>query len=496
MKIEAQPLEDRQVKLVVEFESELLIDYKQRAARRIARQVKIAGFRPGKAPYNVVVRQIGEGPILEEAIELLVDDQYPKVIEESGIKPYGPGSLEKVASMDPPILEFIVPLEAEVILGDYKAIRKPYETPQVSDEQVTEVLDDLRDQQAVLEPVERPVQDGDLVTVKLHAERSVVEEGQSPTVVSEMSNPFLVQTDPKRTREEWPFQGFTQHLVGMSQGDNQDIQYTYPEDSAYEQMKNLQADFHFTVEEIKARTLPALDDTFAASVGDFTSMDALLERVRNNLELQALQEYNQDYDEEILEELVQISTFSYPPQMLHDEVHTVIDNLTSRLKAQNQDMELYLKIRNLDMDGLHAEMQPVAESRLKNTLALMELAKVEELKVEENEFQAEATNTLSSLMRNMDEKESRRLFEPRVYNNVMNNIMANLITSKAIETLRNYASEQAAELALAKFKPETDAPEAQVESIEETVEPAIEQDAAEGLVDETTQTSAVSDPEV
>ncbi|MFN2234752.1 MAG: trigger factor family protein, partial [Anaerolineales bacterium] len=101
MKIETQYLDDHQAKLIVEIDSDQMESMKRRAAKKIARQVKIPGFRPGKAPYAVIARQIGEAAILDEAIEILVNDVYPKIIDEAGINPYGPGSLENVNDTEP-----------------------------------------------------------------------------------------------------------------------------------------------------------------------------------------------------------------------------------------------------------------------------------------------------------------------------------------------------------------------------------------------------------
>ena len=169
MKIDTQPLEDHQVKLTVEVENEKLSEAKIRAARQLAKKVKIPGFRPGKAPYQVVVRQIGDAAILEEAMELLIDDIYPKVIEEADIHPYGPGKLEQIVSTEPPTFEFVIPLEAKVVLGDFRSIRRPYELKEIPEQDVENVLDDLRERQAVIEPVDRPAQPGDLVDVRLSA---------------------------------------------------------------------------------------------------------------------------------------------------------------------------------------------------------------------------------------------------------------------------------------------------------------------------------------
>ncbi|MFM8320146.1 MAG: trigger factor, partial [Chloroflexota bacterium] len=165
MKIETQIRDDHQAELTVEVELERLEALKTKAAAKIARKIKVPGFRPGKAPYTVVLRQVGEAAVIEEAIELLVDEIYPEVIKEANIQPYGPGNLEAIPSMDPLTFKFIIPLEATVEMGDYQAIRKPYEPKEITDQDVDNVIQDLRDRQAIVEPVERPAQVGDQVTI-------------------------------------------------------------------------------------------------------------------------------------------------------------------------------------------------------------------------------------------------------------------------------------------------------------------------------------------
>ena len=166
MKIETEHLEDHQVKLTVEIEPERMSSSKQIAARKIAKRLKIPGFRPGKAPYPVVLRHAGEAAIVEEAIDVLVSDIYPDLIEEGNIEPYGPGTLENIVSIDPPVFEFVIPLIAKVELGDYKEIRKEYSKADITEEDVDEVISGLQEQQATIEPVDRACEIGDLVTVR------------------------------------------------------------------------------------------------------------------------------------------------------------------------------------------------------------------------------------------------------------------------------------------------------------------------------------------
>lgn len=444
MKIDKQLLEDHQVKLTVEVEPDLFEGAKRRAARELSKRYKIAGFRPGKAPYAVIVRQVGEAAIIDEGIHLLVDDIYPKVIEEAEIQPYGPGNLENILSTEPPIFEFVIPLEAEVYLGNYKLIRRAYELQPVTDAEVDGLIENLRDRKAVLEPVERPAQEGDVVTIRLTAERLNITGEQNPTLIREQSVPITLWPDERTTeqmrRTEWPFQGFSKGLIGLSLNDEKNIHHIFTEDYTYESMRGVEAQYHLIVEDIKAKILPDLDDDLAKAAGDFETMDALRVEVRSSLEEQARTEFNEDYDDHVLDEMIVQSTFKYPPKMLEDEIDSVIESFKRRLQNQGTDLNLYLKTRSLDMDGFREEAHPVAEKRLKRSLALLELAKVENIQVQPEELQSETTRAVDALSQTLSEHEAKRLSEERVYNNLVSNIMVDLVTERALKRLREIAS--------------------------------------------------------
>ena len=176
MKIETEKLEDHQVKLTVEVDSEQLESSKRKAAKKIAKRIKVPGFRPGKAPYQVIRRQVGDEALLEESLEILVQDIYPDILKEADIEPYGPGNFENLVSLEPLTLEFVVPLMAEVELSDYHTIRFPYDLPEISDEDVETVENDFRQRQAVEETAERSVEVGDHVYYKVSAKRFEEEE--------------------------------------------------------------------------------------------------------------------------------------------------------------------------------------------------------------------------------------------------------------------------------------------------------------------------------
>lgn len=474
MKIESQLLDDHQVKLKVEIEPEPLEAAKRRAAKEIARRTKIPGFRPGKAPYHIVERFAGPNAILANAIDLLVKDLYPKIIEEAGIKPYGPGKLEKIPSPDSPTFEFIVPLDAEVDLGDYHAIRIPYEPKGVTEEDVDQVLQNMREQQAVIEPVERPAQEGDLVTVKLNAERKQVEEGEVPTLIRERSIPVIIQPEnageKAPSQSEWPFPGFSRNLIGLSVGDERTITYTFPEDSSFELLRAKEAEYHFIVESVKSRTLPDLNDEFAQSQGEYENLEALRTEVRNRLAEQMATQYEDEYNEKIIAELLQGSTVKYPPQMVEEEVHTLLHQLENRLAQQKMELETYLKTRQIDREALEKEYVPVAESRLKRYLALYEAARAEDIQVQPEEIQEETTQTIQQYSQSLSPEESRKGFSNNFVESLSRNIMADLLIRHTMQRLQAIAKGeqvQAAELGAE--------PAQAAVSGESQVEPAVEE---------------------
>jgi trigger factor len=453
LNIEKQIREDHHAHLTVQVDADRLEGMKRRAASQLAKRVKIAGFRPGKAPYPVIVRQLGEAAILEEAIELLVDDIYPDVIKEAEIKPYGPGKLENISSADPIILEFSVPLEAETILGDYHSISKPYELETVSDQDVHDVMQDLRERHAIIEPVDRQAQVGDLVTLKLSAIRLNTDEDDAKELIHERSSTILIQpSDINRVSdadsdatsedkaEEWPFPGFSQLLVGMGVNDQKSIEFTYPEDSEYQAFKGAAAQFHIQIEAVKSRQLPELDDEFAKTIGEYDSLDMLQADVRKSLETQAQSAYNENYDEEILDAAIELSSFKYPDEMVEHEIETVISEFRRRLERQGMDLDLYLKTRKLEMNGFKEEVRPVAEGRIKRALFLVEFGKVENIEVKPEELENEAYSTMNYLYSTLSEQEARKLSDRDIYTNIVGNVLADMLSRRSLERFREICS--------------------------------------------------------
>lgn len=440
MNIEKENLEDHQVKLTVEFDPDQLEVSKRKAAKKIAKRIKVPGFRPGKAPYKVIQRQVGDEALLEESLEILVSDTYPQIIEQSEIEPYGPGNFENIVSLEPLTLEFIVPLMAEVELADYSEIRFPYEPPKISEQEVEAVEDDFRQRQAVEETVERPVQAGDHIHLRLSAKRfEEGEESEDGNLIDERTTSVIIQEEGSESSREWPFDGFSRELIGMSTGDDKTLIYKFPDDSDFESLRGETAEFSVHAEDVKSRVLPELNDEFAQSLGEYEDLESLEKDIRESLEQRAEDTYNSEYDDQILDEIVEGSTIEHPPQMLENEINEVVHQLERRLGNQGLDMDIYLKTRDIDEQGLRDEAKPVAETRVKRSIVLLEIANKEEIDISEDELQQETERTLESITRFMSDSDRKQFDSPNAVMNLAGNLYAEMRMNRTLEYLRKIA---------------------------------------------------------
>jgi trigger factor len=481
LKIESENLEDHQIKLTVEVEADQFEASKRKAAKKIAKRIKIPGFRPGKAPYQVIQRNVGDEAILEESLEILIKDIYPQIIEQAEIKPYGPGNFENIVSYDPLTLEFIVPLMAEVDLGEYSELRFDYDPPEITDQEVVTVEEDFRQRQAVEETVERSAQEGDHVYIRLSAKRfeeAEDEEIEEGNLIDERPTSVIIAAEDAETPSEWPFDGFSRELIGMSSGEDKSLVFTYSEDSDFESLQGVTANFSVQVEDVKSRILPELNDEFAQSLGEYEDLDSLQKDIRDSLEQRALETYNSEYDDQIVDAIVESSTIKYPPQMLDNEINDVVYQLERRLANQGLDLDLYLKTRDLDEQGLRDEARPVAERRVKRSLILLEIAHQEEINVSEDDLQQETERTMGSITNFMSESDRKQFDSPEAVMNLAGNVYAEMRMNRTLEYLRKVAKDEL---------------EAEVE-LEEAAEDAA--DGAEPAAEETLEAEISSSDEI
>lgn len=387
MKIETQPRDDHQVTLIVELETEQMEGAKHRAARKISERKAIPGFRPGKAPYEVVVRSFGEKVISEEAVDLLLDEVYPKALEETKLDPAAPGSLEKVEDLDKkPKFTFTVPLAPVTNLGDYRSIRVPYEWKEPGEEKTEEAIAELQRMYAKTEAVNRPIEKGDFVMVDVKGVRAKAEEGEAPAI-DRTGFPVFVSEGEKN--EEFPFKGFSKELIGLSADESKSISHKYEKYYKDENLQGQNVKFDIKVKMVRGSILPELNDDFAKQVGPFENVQAMRAAVKANLATQSKAEYDDDYFSKLIEKIKEIAEIKYPPQVLNHELEHVMEDLKARLAEQGMDMAAYLKSREMDETKFKEdEARPIALKRLERSLIVDELSKREKIDVSKEMLQS------------------------------------------------------------------------------------------------------------
>jgi trigger factor len=392
LKIETKPRDDHQVSMTVELEPEQLEGAKHRAARRISEKKNIPGFRPGKAPYEVVVRSFGESVIVEDAVDLLLDEVYPKALEEAKLEPGASGSLEKVEDLDKnPKFTFVVPLAPRVDLGDYRSIRLPYDWQEPGEDKLNESIDELRQMYAKTETVDRPIQKGDFVMIDLKGVKVKAAEGEVP-LIDRPGLPIFIRKDEKA--EEFPFPGFSNELVGLSVSENKSFSHKYKKDDKDENLQGRTVKYEVTVKMVRGSTLPELNDEFAKQAGPFENLQALREAVKANLATQSKGQYDDEYFAKLMENIKAGAVIKYPPQVVDHEVEHVMEDLKSRLVEQNIDIATYLKSRQMDEQKFIAEeARPIAVKRLERSLVMDEVAKLEKIEVSQEMLQSSFQQT-------------------------------------------------------------------------------------------------------
>jgi trigger factor len=397
LKIENQPREDHQVKIIAEFELEVFEAYKLKAARKISQDTKIPGFRPGKAPYGVVVRFFGEPAIEREATDLILEDKYPEVLKEAGVEPFGPGSLEEIISTNPPKYAFVVPLLPKVTLGEYQTIRKEFTLPEVADERVETVIRNLRASYSTATPVQRPVEAGDLALFSLAGTLAQAGEGEDAEVFKNDSMQMIVGENDLE-KDDWPFEHFTENLVGMAENDEREFTHLFAEDDEDERVRGKEVTFKVQLVGVRSMVLPELNDEFAQSVGEYENLEKLRASIRTSLSDNDKREYENKYLTELVDQIRSVSTIKYPPQALAEESEQVLHSIQHDLEDRRMDLQTYLKAINKEKDQfIEDEVKPIARQRLERSLVMDELARAEEIKLDFAMLEQETNATMEAL---------------------------------------------------------------------------------------------------
>lgn len=392
MKVTREKEENRQVVLNIEFEPAEMQTELDLAYHRLAQRADIPGFRKGKAPREVLERHIGKDRLLEDALNSLLPQAYEKALKEQELEPIANPDIE-ITQTDPVIFKATVPLKPVVELGDYQSIRLKPEPPDAIDDELNNMLEQLRRQHGNWEPAERPADFEDLVTIDVDSHV----EGK----------PFINQQGVQYQilkNQTAPAPGFAENLVGMKGGEEKEFTLPLPEDYAQAELAGKEASFKVKITEVKQLKLPELDDEFATAVNpEFKTFSELKERVSTNLRLMAEDRARREFEEKVVDAAVDLSQVDFPPVLVEMEIDRTLEQQARQLQANNMAMEEYLSRIGKKEEELREELRPAASKRVARSLVLGNINEAEKIEVSEADIDIELERMIEGAGEKKDE---------------------------------------------------------------------------------------------
>ena len=386
MKVTTERLENCQVRVVIELDEDEIDKKLRQTARQISRQFNLPGYRRGKAPFHTVVRIVGREAVQQQALEDFGDELYEEALKEIEYKPFQSGELEDV-EWDPFRMKVLLPIPPEVELGDYRAVRVPFEVPEVSEEAVDEHLAGLQRRFSQWVPVERPAAFGDQVVLDL--------EGKVGDQL------FMSNEEYEMRLEEgasYPLPGFHEQIVGLSPDEEKTFTLTLPDDDFDEEFAGQEGTITVLLHTVREEDLPALDDDLALMVGDYETLEDLRAAVRADLEAEALKAAESEYVDAVLDAMIEAAVkIEYPPQAVDQEAEAILARLEQSMASSGLELDTYLGMLGKTREMYKQEVQPLAEDRLKKELVLVSIGEREGLSVEDAEIDQEVEQLVAAL---------------------------------------------------------------------------------------------------
>ncbi len=435
--------DDHQLDLSIQLGPQRTDEVLQRAARQVAKRARIPGFRQGKAPYATVLRLYGREALLGEIMEELGPEIYKEALETEHIEPFGQASWQNV-EMNPLTFKLVVPLNPEIDLGDYRAIRIEAPEVVVSENDVDQALEEAREQRAAWQPVETPANVGD--TVVLDIRGAVGDE----TMMDNHDWELLI-----RSESGW-LPGFDEAFIGMTSGEEKAFTSRYPEDSS-SRFKGQEASFQATVKAVKARVRPEVDDDFARSLGDYADLADYRAKKLAEITTQRQQEAEAKLANEAVQALVSGATLTYPPVAVKETLDQMVEEVSRRITRAGYSMEDFLRLQGTTMEAYRSQLRPSAELRLKGQLVLSALAVEEGITVSPEASQAEMQRIIGTAQNEEQANSMRSSFGSPAGQWL---IEQDLKTQKTLARLREIVTGQAPELPAPELEGQEEATEA------------------------------------
>lgn len=381
MSVQVENLEKNMAKLTIEVPAEELEKAIQSAYMKQKGKISLPGFRKGKVPRPMIEKMYGVGIFYEDAANELINQEYPKAAEESGVDIVSRPVIDVVTieKGQPFVFTAEVAVRPEVTLGKYMGVSVTKIDTSVTEEEIQAEVEKERENNARSITVEdRPAAEGDTVVIDFEGfvDGKTFEGGKGENHTLVLGSHSFIDT-------------FEEQLVGRNAGDETEVNVTFPEDYQAKELAGKPAVFKVKVNEIKCKELPELDDDFAQDVSEFDTLAEYKESVGKKIQERKEAAAKRDKEEEAINKIVDKSKMEIPDAMIDTQVESMLQEFANRMAQQGLSLQQYTQFSGTTLEKLKEQMRPDAVKRIQTSLVLEQIAKEENIQISEEEVEAE-----------------------------------------------------------------------------------------------------------
>jgi trigger factor len=388
LKTTVTELENSRARVEVEVPAEDVGVQIQRAARGIARDMRLPGFRKGKAPPSLVIQRVGFGSVFEQALQDALPEWYQRSVYESGVVPIGDPEVEVTeapsAEGEPLSFKFEVGVRPVATLGEYLGLEVEKPSTDVPDDVIDGEVERLREGMSSLNPVDRGAAEGDHVLVDFVGSLDGVEfEGGSAT-------DHMIEIGSGQLIDD-----FEEQIIGASAGDEVKVEVTFPEEYGAAELAGQDAVFMVTVKEVREKELPEIDDDFAAEASEFDSLDELRQDIATKLSEGAEQRIEQEFRVAAVDAAVENAEIDLPEEIVRARGIERWERVERQMAQQGMNPDTYLQMQGKTRDEIVDESLPDAEQEIRREAVLVAVGEAEGIEVSDEEMEAELEHMAS-----------------------------------------------------------------------------------------------------
>ena len=382
MEAKMEKIEANVVKFEVKVEAEKFTAALNKAYNKNKNRFSVPGFRKGKVPMAMVKKHYGIEVLFEDAINTVINETYPKLIEENNLRPVDFPKVDVLEVGEGKDLVYTaeVTLYPEIELGEYKGLNVEKKEAVVEDSEIEAQLKNMQQQNARIETKEDgAIEKGDIAVIdfKGFIDGVAFEGGEGHDYSLEIGSGSFIDN-------------FEDQLIGLSVEEEKEVKVTFPENYGREELNGKEATFEVKVKEIKVKELPKLDDEFAKEVSEFNTLDELKADIKGKIEETKKASLEREYEDALITAVIENSKMEVPEVMVEKEIDNMVRDLENRLKYQGLSLEQYMQFTGSTEEKMRAYMKENADKKVKADLVLEAIAKAEKIEATEEEVKEKA----------------------------------------------------------------------------------------------------------